>query len=173
MKDIKGYEGLYSACEEGKIWAHPKTDYDKSGRWKEGRYLKPTIMKNGYHVVTLYNNIEAPKKFLVHRLIAQTFIKNPKKLTTVNHKDFNKGNNSLTNLEWASFEENKAHASKFGVNNKGIKHGHAKLNDEKVREIRKLHEIDKISYMKLAHRFEVSGGTIQDLCERYTWRHVI
>jgi len=81
-----------------------------------GKTIKAqTHGKNGYKYVTLYsNNIQ--KKLYVHRLMAQLYIDNPKNKRTVNHKDGNKHNNCLTNLEWNTDKENIQHAYNTGIN---------------------------------------------------------
>lgn len=57
--------------------------------------------KDGYPRVNLYKN-KIPKRFYVHRLVALTFIENPHNLPWVNHKDENRGNSNVLNLEWCS-----------------------------------------------------------------------
>src|SRR4051794_24589432 len=103
MKDIKGFEGLYAADNIGKIWGY-----------RQRKYLKPWLIGHGYETVSLYREPRKNEKFLVHRLIAQTFIPNPDNLREVNHKDSNRLNNQLKNLEWVSSKENKRHAWKAG-----------------------------------------------------------
>lgn len=88
MKDIKGYEGLYAVTEDGNVWSY----YRK-------RYMKPTADAKGYLRVDLYKDGKK-KNYKVHRLIAETYIDNPNNLPQVNHKDENKENNSISNLEW-------------------------------------------------------------------------
>jgi hypothetical protein len=165
MKDIKGYEGLYAIDESGKIWAHPKHS------WK-GRFLKTWLVGHGYEMVMIYRD-KKPKKFLVHRLIAQAFISNPKKLPEVNHKDGNIRNNLPENLEWVTSKENKTHAWDKGLyTHKGINHYLAKLDENKVRKIRKL-LIKKISLNEAGRIFNVSAATIRDIHVGNTWKHVI
>lgn len=94
-KDIKGYEGKYQVSNLGRVRS---LNYHRSG--------KPGVLtlhdnKNGY----LYVNLNH-KSCRVHRLVADTFIENPNKLTDVNHIDENKYNNCASNLEWMSHKDN-------------------------------------------------------------------
>ena len=83
---------------------------------KTNKILKGTI-RNGYKMVKL--TIEGKKKdYLVHRLVAMTFLDNPLNLPQVNHKDKNKLNNCVFNLEWVSIQENMIHRSKNLKNSK-------------------------------------------------------
>lgn len=95
-KPIKGYEGLYMVSNWGRV---------KSIKFGKERILKPVTNSSGYLLVGLYkNNIE--KKYSVHRLVAEAFIPNPYNLPQVNHRDENKLNNNVDNLEWCTNEYN-------------------------------------------------------------------
>lgn len=98
MREIKGYEGYYSINENAEI-INIKTNTTK----------RPTLGNHGYYVIDLFKNGKR-KTFLVHRLMAETFLPNPLRKKTVNHKDGNKQNNKLGNLEWATYSENHKHS---------------------------------------------------------------
>lgn len=110
-KDIKGYEGLYQVSDLGKIKSLAKNvKMPKGGiRKQKEKILKPNIDKDGYFRVALTTN-KKRKDYYVHRLVAQTFIKNTNNKNQVNHKDGNKQNNSIDNLEWCTVKENIHHA---------------------------------------------------------------
>ena len=93
---IKGYEGQYEVSDQGRV---------KSLKFGKERILKPVRTPKGYLTVELYKN-EEQKRCKVHRLVAQTFIPNPDNLSEVNHKDENKENNSVQNLEWCDRKYN-------------------------------------------------------------------
>jgi len=77
---------------------------------KEPRQLKSWPNKNtGYHTVVLQNGIDKPNCQYVHRLVALSYLPNPLNLPEVNHKDFEKSNNTLENLEWVTTEQNAHH----------------------------------------------------------------
>lgn len=89
-----------------------------------GYILKPDINKDGYYQVHLNNKDNKRCTKQIHRLVAITFIPNPKNLRDVNHKDENKLNNSIDNLEWCSVEYN----CNYGTRNKRISESRLKNN---------------------------------------------
>lgn len=93
-KDICGYEGLYMISNLGNIKSI-----------KKDALLKPIQNNNGYSRVSLYKNGKY-KAFSVHRLVAEAFIPNPGALPQVNHKDEDKSNNKVDNLEWCTAKYN-------------------------------------------------------------------
>jgi hypothetical protein len=107
-KDIEGYEGLYQASSTGKIRSFRKSNIYHGQVHHE---LKPTVLNNGYCVVTLYRSPKDRKRFLVHTLIAKTFLQNPNNYPCVNHKDENKQNNDISNLEWCTYSYNNSYGT--------------------------------------------------------------
>lgn len=107
-RDIPGYNGRYQASNLGNIRSVDKV-VDKSNGTSEfykGKLLKTFVSTGGYLYVTI---AKEPNKFCpkrVHRLIAQTFIPNPLRLPQVNHKNENKIDNRVENLEWCTGEYN-------------------------------------------------------------------
>lgn len=96
MKQINNYEN-YFIDENGKI-------FNSSTK----KYLKGSIGENGYQYYRLSKNNQK-KMFYAHRLVAEYFLDNPNNLPVVNHKDGNKLNNSVNNLEWVTYSENTKH----------------------------------------------------------------
>ena len=105
-RDIEGYEGLYQISNKGRV----KSLYKGSER-----ILKPWDNGRGYLLVTLCKNGVALSKS-IHRLVAISFIINPENKPQVNHKDENKSNNCIENLEWATAKEN----NNYGTHNERI-----------------------------------------------------
>lgn len=105
-KDILGFEGLYQVSDFGNV---------RSLRSKKHKLLKPYENEKGYLTVSFNvgvgDNIKICK-YKVHRLVAKAFIENKEKLHFVNHKDKNKKNNAVANLEWVSSRENDCHKYK-------------------------------------------------------------
>lgn len=89
MKDIPGYEGLYAITSCGRVWSY-----------RHGKFLKDSDSR-GYRRVVLSLGNER-KAFNIHRLVAEAYLPNPENLPCVNHKDENKSNNSVNNLQWCS-----------------------------------------------------------------------
>ena len=94
FKDIKHYEGLYQVSNLGRVYSI-----------RNNKILKPKLNKCGYLSVNLkYKGSHVTKS--IHRLVAQTFIENPYNFPQVNHKDEDKTNNCVDNLEWCTAKYN-------------------------------------------------------------------
>lgn len=113
-KDIRGYEGRYQISNKGRVkslerFIKPTGPFQKTKTCRE-KILKTSIAGQGYRHVSLEN-----KKHLIHRLLAEAFIPNELKYKCVNHKDGNKLNNDLDNLEWCTYKHNTNHAFDTGL----------------------------------------------------------
>ena len=100
MIDIEGYEGLYAITEDGKVWGYRHQGF-MAQRKNRGGYLYTNIRKNGKRVT-----------YEVHRLVAKAYLPNPENLPQVNHKDEDKTNNHVDNLEWVTCKENVNHGTR-------------------------------------------------------------
>lgn len=100
-KDVVGYEDLYLVSNLGRI----KTLYKR----KYGSIINVYINQQGYCFVRLNKN-KKRTGLLLHRLVAKAFIPNPENKPQVNHKDGNKQNNKVDNLEWVTSSENMKHS---------------------------------------------------------------
>lgn len=103
-RDIPGYESFYQVSNLGNV---------RSIRFNKIRNMK-SWDSNGYRAVELYLNNNG-YTVGVHRLVALAFIPNPENKPEVNHKDRNRSNNNVENLEWVTQSENVAHAYRNGV----------------------------------------------------------
>jgi hypothetical protein len=115
--DITGYEGLYQVSNWGKVKSISRTIRRSNGRLHtvKEKYLKLFPDNCGYMVAYL-NKSGKKHNFRVHRLVAKAFIPNLKNKPQVNHKDGNKTNNNVENLEWCTNGENQIHAFQNGLN---------------------------------------------------------
>lgn len=140
MKEIyKGYE----LSEDGLLWS----------RWSE-QYLRPTVGTGGYYEFTLREDGKKFKAYL-HRMLATAFLPLVDGCDVVNHKDGNKLNNALSNLEWCTHKQNSEHAWETAlINNRGSKAKKALWNDEQVIQMRQLYKLGTPQ----RHLIKVFGG---------------
>jgi hypothetical protein len=107
-KDVPDFNGLYKISNLGNV-----KSFNKSNRHygQEFHLLKPTLVSNGYYQVTLYDSQKKKHKYQVHKLVAELFIDNPNNYPCVNHKDENKLNNIVDNLEWCTYSYNNSYGT--------------------------------------------------------------
>jgi len=176
FKAIPEYEGLYSISNVGRVRSERRLKWNGQGYVQ----LEETIPchcllklkeKPAYYSVSLWKNNKR-KRFWIHKLMAITFLKGSPS-QTVNHKDGIKVHNYESNLEWATYKENSIHASKNGLMNppQGVDNVWAKLDDDKVRNIRLLLS-QGVSQRKIAEMYSISRGPIQRIAEHTGWNHV-
>jgi hypothetical protein len=176
--DIHGYDGMYEINKKGEIWSN----------YKKGRIMKQKIDKYGYCSIQLYKDKKG-HSHTVHRLVALTFIPNPNNLPEVNHKDTNKQNNHIDNLEWVTDSENKKHAyingllgkniGAIGENNPMFKKGYlhageksscAKLTNAEAKIIREMYQTGKYTQIEIGKLFSVSEDVIYHIVNNHTYR---
>ena len=107
--NIKNWEGLYTVEKDGTIKSVPR-----NGTKRNGKTLSHSTDSYGYSVVKFRNKTKITTK-KVHRIVAETYIPNPENKPQVNHKDGNKKNNHVSNLEWVTASENILHAKTIGL----------------------------------------------------------
>lgn len=153
---IKDFD-QYRVTKSGKVWS-----------MKHRRFLKPEL-SNGYYRITLWSSILNHKvRILLHRLVAQTFIPNPRNLPYVNHKDGNKLNCSVYNLEWCTAEYNTRHAIKTGLIKTEADSRLAKLTKQQVFEIYDLHDAG-FDNKEIAIEYDVSDTLIKTITRGERW----
>jgi hypothetical protein len=134
--------------------------------------LKPTINSKGYHRIGLMLGSKK-KNYRVHRLVALAFIPNPDDKPEVNHKDGNKDNNVVDNLEWSTHSENVQHSFDNNLNHtKGEGSHKAKLTEEDVLEVRKLYDTGKYTHRELGKMFDVNHSLVGKIVRRENWKHI-
>ena len=160
-KPIKDYEGLYQVSNLGNVRS---LDRKTKNRNLKGKIKKFDKTKFGYLRVELNNNGKK-KKYLVHRLVAQTFLDNPNNYPCINHKDENKINNKTDNLEWCTYLYNNLYNNKEKRNYKKIcqynKNGKLINIFESINEASKKTNIKRYGISNcLNKRLKTSGGYI-------------
>lgn len=167
FKSIIGYEGLYSVSNCGRI----RSDRNTSNTFK-GKMLMDRLTQNGYCLVNLFiGHGKKGRNKRIHCLVAEAFI-GPRPLRhDVNHKDGNKRNNRLTNLEYITRSENMLHAVKNGCHKIGSQHGAAKMDEEGVLRMRQL-KVNGVKIHELSYIFEISLSTVYKIINRKIWKHI-
>ncbi len=181
-RDVVGYfSGIYSVSNLGRL----RREIGHDGATWAGRILKPTQHGTGYAVVSLsLHNQE--RSYRVHAIVCYSFIGPRPHGYHVNHKDGQKLNNRLTNLEYVTPKENKQHASRMGLvasgarngqrthperTARGERHGNAKMTSASVLNLRADRERG-MTYPQLAIRYNITRGYVGEIVRRESWYHI-
>lgn len=140
-------------------------NYPTTGNWLPGRQLRQTTQRSGYKQVWLYCDGEA-KQLYVHRVVLAAFLGESD--LYVNHKNGNKADNRVENLEYVTNLENMQHASRNKLLKHGVENHKSKLTEIQVMEIREAMGTHK----DIAKRFKVSRSTVTSIRSRQTWKHI-
>lgn len=177
-KSATGYDGFYEVSNLGRIRSHRRYTrcVSKAGREfqkLQGGGLMKLVEHNGGYLSVVFSAEGVRKSFLAHRVVAEAFIPNPNNLPWINHKDANKRNNAVDNLEWCTAQENYQHAAMLGLlpPKFGSEKGTAKLNEEVVFVIKKMIKLG-FTNKRLAEIFEVSTAPISYIRNNQAWTHV-
>lgn len=169
---VQGFEECYEVSNRGRI-KRIKNRSDAVQSIRIEHILNPSLAGHGYQSVTLCIN-NKPVRRNVHRLVAQSFLPPPlEHQTCVNHKDGNKLNNIVDNLEWCSYKENESH--KINVlqkHSKGENHYGSKLTDKDIPIIRQLLTEGELSLRTIGDRFGVHPVTIWGIKHNHNWTHI-
>lgn len=128
-------------------------------RVKTGHIFKLNTSTNGYQYLTL----SSPRVYaLVHRLVAETFLPNPDGKPCVNHKDGNKTNNVVGNLEWVTWSENINHAITTGLlkHGAGESHSQVRFSDAEVWDILYKYYVEGVNKDLLLVEYSVAGDSL-------------
>ena len=165
-KIITGFED-YEISSFGRVKSH------KNGKTK---ILKERFNRDGYVQYSLSDKNHVAQSKRASRLVAEAFIRNPENKPTVNHKDGNKRNNRVDNLEWATKKEQMKHAYKFGLKQpvSGTLHGSSVLSESDVVEIRKVYKPHDKSFgmFALAKKYNVSPATIDRCVRKISYKNI-
>lgn len=169
---IPSYEGLYEISNYGIVKRLPAIIHLKNNtkRLQPGKIKQPT--KRNYLSVYLYKE-GIGKEYLVHRLVAITFIPNPLNLPQVNHKDGNKFNNRVDNLEWCTPFQNTHHAMNTGLRDThGENNPAAVLTEEIAMNIKYLKNCG-YSFKYIRNKYSIfKYDTLYDCYHDRTWNFV-
>jgi hypothetical protein len=164
-REVVGYEGVYEVSDEGDV-----RRIGAACGATIGKILRPSVNQHGYLFLRLSKD-GVSKNHSVHGIVARAFL-GPRSLT-VNHKDGNKQNPALSNLEYISLSANLKHAHAMGlIDQRGVKNPASRLTDDNVREIRKVYSEEKPYFSQLARRYGVSTVTIWNIVRRASWTHL-
>lgn len=156
-RKVVGYEGYYEVSNLGRVRTTPHLRKAIQGEYMQKSIIrKPYLSKNGYFVLNLSKDGVIKTKY-IHKLVAEAFIPNPKKLPVVNHIDGNKENNNVFNLEWVTQRDNVLHCFKTL--------GQPLPKENTYVEF----EGEKISVSDLARKFNLSRHTIYNRVIKGGW----
>ena len=161
FKPIEGYDHYYISNDGVVLSIHGKTP----------KLLKLRKHRKGYLTADLFE-AGSRRIIFVHRLVGKAFCEGYSSDKEINHKDGNKTNNHVDNLEWVTRSQNAQHAYDNGlrVAPYGEQQGLSKLKEEDVIFIRK--NYDEMGRYQLAEQFGVSPQTVYDVARYQTWKHV-
>lgn len=161
---VKGFEDYYLVSPIGTVYSI-----------RRKRLLSPfQSLKDGY-IQFEFNVNGTATKHLAHRLVAEAYIPNPNNFPCVNHKDGNKQNNEVSNLEWCTYKQNMEHASEHGLlKTIGSKNPASKLTEEDVKYIKSVYKKGDLEYgsSALGRKFGVDHKAIWAIVNGVTWRNV-
>lgn len=167
-KSVVGYEGLYEISSHGRV----RSNHESQRRTSP--FLKDANIR-GYRMVMLCKGDGSkPKSALIHRLVALAFLGEPPtvKRPTVNHKNMDKADNRVENLEWLSHADNNRHAQPTIKHCKGINKPSNKLTEDQVLAIRMRYVPHEVSLAMLAKEYGVSQQTVYAIIHRHKWKHL-
>jgi len=155
-KPVIGFEGRYEVSSLGRVKALAREILYSDGRRGRlpGKILRGSQMQTGYVCVTF----DSRTRRCIHQVVAEAFLGAAEYRQTVNHKDGNKTNNCVENLEWATYKENNAHARRSGLNNQhGEKSNLSKYSDQFIEAVRNVHAKYSPTYEELGRLFGLTG----------------
>lgn len=173
-KDIAGFEGFYQVSNLGNVRSLDRKIIRSNGIPKtlKGQILSPGVNPCGYAFVYLGGS-GGSKLYRIHRLVAESFIPNPNGYPVANHKDENKLNNSVENLEWCTYSYNTTYnnsmARRLNTRNKTHTYG----CEKKVYQYDLRGRLVKVwkSLMEVSRELQLPWGNIANCCRGTKYRH--
>lgn len=173
--DVIGFEKYYQVSSIGRVKRKKRqVKHNRASTIEiQERILSPYSHNSGYLVIDF--QIEKKRKtLLVHRLVAEAFIENPKNLPQVNHIDGDKKNPTLKNLEWVNNSENQLHAykNKLQPSKRGENNSKAKITEKDAIEIAYLIKKGNMTLQEIGNRFGLSKSSISLIKRGKSWSHL-
>lgn len=170
---VPGWEAFYSVSDLGRVKSHPRSVTNSLGITKQfaPRILKSQPDAGGYLWLSLHDKPKL-RRAKIHHLVLEAFIgPRPRRMVT-NHKNGDKLDNRLENLEYVTSSRNNTHALRKGLRSpaRGERQGKAKLTEDQVRYVRAMR--GQKSHSALAKELGVAKSTIGHIQLRLTWRHL-
>ena len=161
-KPIPGFESTYEVSNLGRVKSYAQS--------AAGKLRAPLTNLRGYKQMILSkagkNSIHS-----VHLLVCQAFIGQKPAGMEINHKNGIKADNRLENLEYCTKSENKSHSVNVLKQGRGESHGMSKINEEIVREIRRL-AATKMCHREIAAKFGITRPNVSYIVKGVAWRHI-
>lgn len=162
FRDVPGFPG-YRVGSDGSVWSN------KSGRWKR---LDPCVPPNGYPQVTL-QNCDGPRKWLVSRLVLESFVGPPLPGHQACHfPDPCPQNNNLSNLRWGTPKENNGDKQIHGTQPRGEQMPWAKVNSDMARALREEYAATTLTISDLARKHRLNRDLVYGIISGRNWKHV-
>ena len=161
-KPVVGFEGRYEVSNLGKFKALAREIIYTDGRkgYLKEKLIKGSKMKIGYIAVSF----DSKTRKSAHQVVAEAFLGPSEYRTTINHKNGDKTDNRLCNLEWASYKENNDHARSTGLNNQhGEKCNLSKYSDQFIDAVRNVYARYLPSYVELGKMFGLTGYHVRQI----------
>lgn len=153
---VNGTDGKYEISNKGKVKSH----YFHGRLRSNPKILKPGL-SHGYWSVVFCINGKRRTAF-IHRLIAENFMPNPLKRKVINHKDGNRGNNDLNNLEWCTHQHNSQHwVDSLSTT---YKNPNSKFSEDDIRSIIAMRFSNKRTAKDIANEMNVTEAAIINIC---------
>ena len=172
---VVGYESFYEVSNLGRVRSKDRTIVNNIATFtQQGRILKTSTTRNGYHKYVLTCENKKQKTLLAHRVVAQAWISNPLNKKNVNHINGIKTDNRVSNLEWSTDSENVRHALSTGLINvrKGEQVYFSKFTNAQALYIKTAFTVGDLSIRELSDMFELPYRTVADIARNRTWKHI-
>lgn len=134
--------------------------------------LHPAVTNRGYRRLLIYYN-GYRRHMSVHRLVADAFLPNPLQLPEVNHKNGDKSDNSVYNLEWCTAEYNVKHSFDTGLNHSGEENHNAGMSNETARRIAQCFEDNQLTMTEISRYFDIPKRSIKHMLYGDCWKRVV